>query len=450
LITQQRYFQGGWRKSALSPAEVMTMSNRIDRSVDAVLDAYDELAPLGYKVMGRNLFPADLRQVEIAALQLVDNLGSSLSALELFVLTKFGGATVQGVHAELGRLAELGFFTLPNLDGIEKELSPCDVELTIVGEHLYGFHRGLGERRLCTGWAAINALAVYVHSGGSAVGDEHLRECYRLLRLVDLARPVTTVEISTLSYSIGGTFREAVDLYRQLFPETADFSMLSPALLESDLSFKRQHLTALLNLRALHYPQLELEWTLEAANLVDMAFDLHLNLADALDALRPFRKIGLPIPSLGPEDRERLVKYQVDVFDKAMLWNSGEEGDHWGTPVKSISRLCLVQIAGRFGWTPAQAYDRVSRFEPFGLVVDLSRDICDDSPVHWQDLLVLTVYLDGQEPALYGEVSSDHLLRAAKEIDETIGEVRKRLARFAPLFGFTLSAATDDGIPHHD
>jgi hypothetical protein len=80
----------------------------------------------------------------------------------------------------------------------------------------------------------------------------------------------------------------------------------------------------------------------------------------------------------------------------------------------------------------------MARLVPLGLTLDYPVDAVPDGIVHWQDLLVITRYLDGQEPTLSGRVGPAHVAAAAEEIGEPGDRVRERLRRFAPLIGYQL------------
>ena len=100
--------------------------------------------------------------------------------------------------------------------------------------------------------------------------------------------------------------------------------------------------------------------------------------------------------------------------------------------------LYLVQIAGRFGWTLQEADLHLRRYIPFGLSMHYESKACPDRLVHWQDLLAVTAYLDGQAPILQGQVSTAHLVAAAELLKESPEQVRDRLRPYSQLIGFTL------------
>ncbi|MEV0196221.1 hypothetical protein [Nonomuraea sp. NPDC050691] len=131
------------------------------------------------------------------------------------------------------------------------------------------------------------------------------------------------------------------------------------------------------------------------------AHDSGLSVGAYLDVIRPLAAFGMPLP------------------------RAAEDALH------------LVRVAGRNGWTLVHTHERFQRFTPLGVTLDYPHDAVPDGIVHWQDLLALTVHLEGHAPAVSGAVTADHLARAASQLDETPARVRDRLRRYAPLFALT-------------
>lgn len=112
----------------------------------------------------------------------------------------------------------------------------------------------------------------------------------------------------------------------------------------------------------------------------------------------------------------------------------------------AINALALVAIAGRLGLTLAEVHQRLARLQPVGLVLEYPQVDLPDEIVYWYDLLALTPYFDGWEPAVSGRIDRAYLEHAAEEIfDATPDEIpakadflRQRLAVHAPLFELEL------------
>jgi hypothetical protein len=77
----------------------------------------------------------------------------------------------------------------------------------------------------------------------------------------------------------------------------------------------------------------------------------------------------------------------------------------------------------------------LARLVTLGLHLSYPAEACADHIVSWQDLLVVTEYVDGQEPAVSGQISKAHVERCAEELDEPAARIVGRLRRYASLFG---------------
>ena len=71
---------------------------------------------------------------------------------------------------------------------------------------------------------------------------------------------------------------------------------------------------------------------------------------------------------------------------------------------------------------------------PLGIRLNYPVDECRDEIVRWQDLLLLTVFLDGQQPCISGTVSLEHLEKVAEETGDSVDWLVGRLRLYAPLF----------------
>jgi hypothetical protein len=172
-------------------------------------------------------------------------------------------------------------------------------------------------------------------------------------------------------------------------------------------------------------------WALGPGDIVAGAVEAGMTVAMFLDRLEPIRQLGAPIPVLDTDMRDLLSQRVVDKHDAALLLTTDDFGVEQF--LCSVSPLRLVQVAGRFGWTLREAHDRMAALVPIGLTLEYSPEACFDDIVTWQDLLVITEYLDGQEPAIAGTVSEAHILAGAREIDQSPAQVRARIQRYAPL-----------------
>jgi hypothetical protein len=181
-----------------------------------------------------------------------------------------------------------------------------------------------------------------------------------------------------------------------------------------------------------------------------------LPLGDYLSLLDPFRKIGAPVPAYDEGIHADLNQVVLDEYDRDMLVESELRGEkHY---LRTVAALSLVQIAGRLGWTPAHAHQRLSRLTPLGLTLEYPDVELPEEIVRWQDLLLLTTYFDGQPPTISGKIDQAHLEKAAKEIfdaasDKIAGHaawLRSRLTLYAPLFQLEITEEDNDAQGRDD
>jgi len=386
----------------------------------------------------RGSYPDDLTPMEREALRHVEAAGDQLSPLQLLVIADSCGATARGVHRGLGRLATGGLLTLPD-EELVPDFSSTEAERVLISEDLQQWDPRVNGRRLVRGWTAVRLLIDELGSPELTGFDTGLAKWRRLLDVIDIRRPVLMPEILDLAYWLNLSIAAAVKLYRRLFPETADLSLLpEKAHTSIAVCHRYEEFYALLGASYWRYGKHVVSWSLRPADIVAGAMVARQPVTAFLDRLEPYRELGAPLPLLDEAARRTLADVQVDRHDRAMLFDidpsSGEE-----LPVDQVTPLRLVQLAGRFGWTPLETHRRLARLAPLGLILGYPADACPDEIVYWQDLLLVTDYLDGQEPAVSGLVSTDHLRSGAVVVNESVEQVRARIERYASLFGVSIA-----------
>ncbi|WP_328839760.1 caspase family protein [Streptomyces europaeiscabiei] len=158
-------------------------------------------------------------------------------------------------------------------------------------------------------------------------------------------------------------------------------------------------------------------------------------LPHTIERLAALTVIGAPPPPgdfTGP-DAEALADFKPNGLD-LIAFNTSLLGP--GT----LGPLELVLVAGRFGWTLRQTYDRYAPFRCLGLDVTVREPTEEEDGIvpHWADVIVLTEQLTGRAPAVSGEVGQDHISLCAEETDLAEAEVHKILDRYADLFRLRL------------
>jgi hypothetical protein len=113
----------------------------------------------------------------------------------------------------------------------------------------------------------------------------------------------------------------------------------------------------------------------------------------------------------------------------ALSENMGSEEPRGPSP---IGPLELLSLAARLGRTVLDVHERLSRYQPLGVTMDVP-----DAPAVlplWQDLVLLSEGLNGREPALQGAVSADQVDALARELDADSDWVTQRLHTYAAMF----------------
>ncbi|WP_328945175.1 caspase family protein [Streptomyces sp. NBC_00250] len=154
-------------------------------------------------------------------------------------------------------------------------------------------------------------------------------------------------------------------------------------------------------------------------------------LRDAATVLDAYRFLGGPaapgpitdaLADLEPND------FDLAAFDPSLLGPG------------NLGPLELVLVAGRFGWTLGETYDRYAPFASLGLRVSTpepqggERDIVPG----WRDVIVLTAQLTGRSPAVAGTVTDEHVVLCAEETEQSEDGVRDSLRSYARLFSLVV------------
>ena len=442
VFSRQLNSAAPWIPPVVPPAHIVRLSSKLGGAVGNVLALFDRFAPLGYEVAGRKNYPADFADIEREALRYAVHLNYQLTPLHLMLIASRLEKPVLGVRAKLERLVASGFVRLPLEDDFVG-VTPTNDERIVLNEALMNYDWRFGMPMPVFGWAAVSLLIRRVGSRELAGFDERLSRHRRLLDLVDVRRPVTMPEIIDIAYWLDYTIAQAIDYYSMLYPSSADLSALPACAMSSKAACHRhEEREALITLPdAINHGRHDVTWELAAGDIVRGAAMSRQSVTAYLDTFELFRALGAPLPRLSEDDRELLGDRTADRFDVAMLRQFDEYGK--ATTLREVRPFWLVQVAGRFGWTLAEAYRRMARLRPLGLIFNCRADDCPEEIVHWQDLLAVTVYLDGQEPVLSGVVSAEHLTAAAADLAEPVDVVRARLRRYARLLGFTVDERAD-------
>ncbi|MET9259501.1 hypothetical protein [Amycolatopsis sp. NPDC004079] len=438
LFTQDFFVGFPWTNPTVSPAHVLRASSKLGQPVSYVLKLLDRFTALGYAVAGRQSYPEDPTRLEQEALRFAETLGFELTWLHLVQLAGTTGETVQEIFTGLHRLADIGMIRLPAI-GAAPEPATED-EQAIINDELYEFDLSTYRRVLAPGWLAVLDLLRGVGAREFHDYEERLRRRRRLLDIVGLDRPITVPEVLQLAWFLDYDIAKSIEYFETIYPGTADLTALPPAASEAEgLTPRHEECIAMLGSR--HYlldkgDSFEVDWALRPGDIVAAAARARQSISALLERLEPYRVLGAPLPVIDAAARKSLPDRPADRHDLAMLTSVDELGRR--CYVDTVTPLWLVQTAGRLGWTLTEAHARFAALEPIGLTWTYDPAACLQDIASWQDLLILTEYLDGQEPAISGTITEEHIAASAREIDETAAAVRERLRRYAPLFGYEL------------
>jgi hypothetical protein len=392
----------------------------------------DELAGLGVRVARRDAYPEDLEVVEFYALHYADQPGQALTPLQIVVIAGRAGMSVGDAYVALARLEESGLIVRPDLKG-DPGFTPGEAHLSLIDSELRGsYGRFVADRKLLR----RPFLRIVSRIMGRA-GYETKMAARDLVPLTVPETAVTAAELAELASLLDTSLGDAAKKLSEVYP-----AALLPQLDRgcSDLRVDYALHDALLTSNGD-----DAEWQLSPASIVGDALWLRAPLGDFLRELDQFRMLGAPVPAFDETILENLNHFELDEYDRTMLSDHDDLGDR--RQVEAITPLALVRIAGRIGWSVANAHGRLARLVPIGVKLDYPADVpLPGEVVYWYDLLALTMYFNGQEPAICGRIDWPYLERAAVEIfDCAIGEVpekaaflRDRLRRYAPLFQLEL------------
>lgn len=435
LFTQDLYRGSPKVDLVLPPAHVMRISAKLGCSVDQALRTLDRFKPLGYVVAGRDVYPEDLTYLECEALRYAEKYGFKLTWLHLMVLAHKANIAVEKAHADVERLVRLGMVGTP-CDSVSISGEVSDEEYALISNELSTYDRRSSTYLLMSGWLATRSLAQEVGGHESHDFEGQLRLRRRLLDAAGIHRQLTMPEVIDLAYYLDYSVAATIENYCRLYPESADLSAIPAAAFEATEIYCRRYeeWLALLGVNEIRDGRREVKWALKPGDIVNGAMKARQSIAGFVDRIEPYRAFGAPVPHIDALARDQLGRRPADRYDHGMLVTVNEYGVE--SFVESVSPLRLMQIAGKFGWTIAEAHSRFAALAPLGLRLEYSPEACIDELVSWQDLLVVTENVDGQAPVLSGAVEARHLATCAAEIDESVDQVSSRLRRYEPLFGF--------------
>ncbi|MFB7516104.1 caspase family protein [Streptomyces sp. NPDC056144] len=171
--------------------------------------------------------------------------------------------------------------------------------------------------------------------------------------------------------------------------------------------------------------------SLEVREFLALAQDRGSALGETARAVDSYRCLGgPPVPGTVTEALADLVPTDFDL--------AAFEPDLLGPG--TLGPLELVLVAGRFGWTLGETYERYAPFACLGLDITTSEPTSEEREIvpGWRDVIVLTEQLTGRAPAVAGTVTDAHVVLCAEETEQSEDGVRDILRRYARLFSLVV------------
>jgi hypothetical protein len=428
------------------PAELVALSKKRGMSMAKVLDCCESLARMGIPVPGAGDYPADFTEIELCALQKVRSAGAALSHADLLLVAADACAPLRAAYDALARLAERGMLVRPELDGTDDYVpTPQDAELINrkwpTGDRFLLHETAARQRRRL--WMRVAQIITHPRRE-----DEGLRvAAQRLAPVIAPAHKVPYPQLVDAAWLFEITLADTAVALRAVYPAiqlpnlpaecselTVSKAVRDVLLLDDDETSWRQPLTPY-----------HIVYQAVGSRLLEMPAQA---LGDLLSRLAGFRAIGAIVPPCTEAARNALNEIGLDKRDMTML----QSGDYY---VLRVWALHLVQTAGRFGWTLAEAHQRFVRLTSIGLGFAYPQSELPDEIVYWYDLQALTAHFDGQEPVISGRIGRAYLEEAAREIfydvspaelPAMVALLRERLAIYAPLFELELDFPEEDPV----
>ncbi|GAA3896489.1 hypothetical protein GCM10023084_56410 [Streptomyces lacrimifluminis] len=259
--------------------------------------------------------------------------------------------------------------------------------------------------------------------------------------------PWTTATLVHAAGELGESLKRCA---RRLAVHESTFGKKVPALPEEALSFKpsgaEATLMTKLHGRGMAEP-IQVSWIeITPFHLARYAHEAALTIIEALDQLAPYRALGALVPELTDDQAALMAKLRPDQHDLLAL----SERMALGSPREAspFKPLELVAVAGRLGRPVRAVYERLRLYEPLGVTLDVPH--APNTLPLWQDLVLLSEGLNGQEPALHGAVSAAQVEALARELDTTSHWVTERLSLYAGMFQLHVTpteSTTDSNEP---
>ncbi|NUT17834.1 MAG: hypothetical protein HOV77_01480 [Hamadaea sp.] len=428
-----------WVGPEVSPAHVVAASDALGWSIEEVRNRIRSWGSEAIQVVGDELYPAVPTVIEREALRLMPSVGAKLSAFQIFAIACRSQSTTGEVVQGLSRLHDARLIDLDDVRTLP-DLLPTQAERESLQSRFVIFDSAVFRGVLVDSWHVVVSIFYALLDRPLFGPTGRFLECRNLIAFACRGRRIGAPELILASWYLDLSIRDtaAVIARLDLGLEFDDgFAHCEESVLDALPNPTPEFMPkALLGSSVVTWRTSQPKWNVTAYSLVSTALEQRRPLEEVLSAVEPYRVLGAPLPVLDPERHSSSVG-DVDACDAAILADPGPMGI--GTnPVSTITPLSLVRAAGRFGWTVKQAHQRFERLAPLGLTLEYDPSACSDEIVRWQDLLILTEFHDGFEPAISGTPTEEHIAGAMEHTDESPEWIVDRLRHYAELFSLTV------------
>jgi hypothetical protein len=191
----------------------------------------------------------------------------------------------------------------------------------------------------------------------------------------------------------------------------------------------------------------------DAPTAVGVAHDLGITVATIFRRLMPFAR-ALDLPCVTEQELSRL-EVRPDDWDLVALAPIEDYSSELYRAERLLPRdaLHVIRVAGRLGLSIGAVTKRIEVYMPIleespPIVTAEAEEVVPD----WRDLVILTPGLDGRRLLTDEDLTESHITRAAREVETTPEDVRRRLTRYASYCQFAVPDAMDpdESLPAQD
>ena len=188
------------------------------------------------------------------------------------------------------------------------------------------------------------------------------------------------------------------------------------------------------------YQKISLQDFVPPSHIVHVSATLKEPISQTVKRFQRFQTLGLKIPKV---DHQSLR--DVEIFEEDLIALSreirevrgfGRKQEQWKFPwiENEISAAQIVLAATRLNEPIATTIQRLQKFIPVGLgVVSPDPELLKDIEITPEDIIALSISLDGEEALARNLISPAQILFASNKLNEPISDTINRFSKFVPI-----------------